>query len=67
MSEFKETKISSLGGMARIVKADRYFDCPPWIHNNKWEIYREKLLEMTKKTKKKNVKQINWSFFNNEI
>ena len=41
MSEFKETTISSLGGMARIVKADGYFDCPPWIVKNKWEKYRE--------------------------
>ena len=31
------------------------------------EIYREKLLEMTKKSKKNEAEKINWSFFNQRI
>ena len=42
MNEFGETNISSLGGMARIVKADGYFDCPPWVNQDKWKDYRER-------------------------
>ena len=40
--ENKESKISSLGGMARLFKADEYFNCPPWIESEKWNDYREK-------------------------
>ena len=38
----KESKISSLGGMARLFKAEDYFNCPPWIESEKWNDYRLK-------------------------
>ncbi len=38
----KESEISSFGGMARLYKADEYFNCPPWIESNKWNDYRAK-------------------------
>ena len=38
----KESEISSFGGMARLFKADEYFNCPPWIESNKWNDYRAK-------------------------
>ena len=28
--------------MARIYKADKYFDCPPWVSLAKWKDYRKK-------------------------
>ena len=46
--ETKESKISSLGGMARLFKADQYFNCPPWIDPAKWNDYRAKYNEASK-------------------
>ncbi len=44
----KESEISSFGGMARLFKADEYFNCPPWIELNKWNDYRAKYLHASK-------------------
>ncbi len=46
--ETKESKISSLGGMARLFKADEYFNCPPWIESEKWNDYRAKYNDASK-------------------